>query len=375
VNAPLLALTMIVKDEERGLGKTLASVKPFIDRWLVVDTGSTDRTRDIVKAELDGVPGELVEEPFIDFSTTRNVALDRLGERAAFVMWLDADDHLEGGAALRRFCEAHRNKAGPEHDAFYVRVLLGSVFDSVRVVRAAAGYRFKGAVHEVLTHSERPLPTFRVPDVAIRHTRPPVSEERSRRRWERDAGLLGRALETDPNDTRSAFYLAQTFLWLGKLEEAARAFDRRIAMGGWQEEIYQSKMALAGIGQASGAPWATVLELYLEAHATAPHRAEPLHRIALHYDGTGQHALCFLFARRGYELPFPAGDRLFVDEEVYRWKLADLVGSSAYWLGAFELGEEAARKAVRACPNDARLARNLGFYDTRKAQAKARRRR
>jgi glycosyltransferase involved in cell wall biosynthesis len=374
VTTPLLALTMIVKDEERGIAKTLATVKPFIDTWLVVDTGSTDATREIVARELASVPGELIDEPFVDFATTRNVSLDRLGDRATFALWLDADDELEGGAALRRFCEAHRKRGGPDDDAFYVRVLLGSVFDSVRVARTSAGFRFRGAVHEVLMHGDKPLPTLRIPDVSIRHTRPAVSEERTRRRWERDLTLLERALEIDPADARSAFYLAQTLRWLERFDAAARAFERRIAMGGWYEEVYQSRMALAAIASFQGAPWPTVMELYLQAHATAPHRAEPLQRIALHYNETGEHALCLLFARRGYELPFPAGDRLFVEEDVYRWQLADLVASSAYWLGAFELGEEAARKAVRARPDDARLAKNLGFYAARKAKEKARRR-
>jgi hypothetical protein len=82
----------------------------------------------------------------------------------------------------------------------------------------------------------------------------------------------------------------------------------------------------------------------------------------MHYDGLGQHALTFLFARRGAELPLPLRDTLFVDEEVYAWKLADLVGASAYWIGEHAIGEAAARRASEARPSDERLAKNLSYY-------------
>jgi len=104
----LLTLSMIVKDEARTLERTLASIKPHIDRWVILDTGSTDGTQDVIRKAMEGVPGELHEEPFVDFATTRNRALDLAGSETEFVMWLDADDELVGGRALRQFLERER---------------------------------------------------------------------------------------------------------------------------------------------------------------------------------------------------------------------------------------------------------------------------
>ncbi len=364
----LLTLSMILKDEAANIARTLATVKPFVDRWVIADTGSSDGTPEAVRAAMEGKPGEVVHEPFVDFATTRNAALDRCGDESEFILWLDADDALEGGAALRAFLEKHRRERGPDHEAYYVRVESGIRFDSARVLRSRARWRFKGAVHEVLTRAGRQPPVHRIDGVLVRHSVDAVSGERSRRRWERDVGLLESALANDPGDTRSAFYLALTLSWLGRNEEAAAALDRRIAMGGWAEEVYQARMQRAAVAEALGRPWAEVMDLYLAAHATLPHRAEPLHAIAFRYNERGEHALCLLFARRGLDLPLPRHDRLFVDEEVYTWKLADLVGSSAYWLGELELGESAARRALRERPNDARLAKNLSFYLQKKGQ-------
>lgn len=359
---PLLTLCMIVKDEAATLERTLRSVKPHVDRYVIMDTGSSDGTQALVRRVMDGVPGEIPEVPFVDFATTRNAALDACGEHSEFILWLDADDLLEGGPALRTFLEKRRNERGPEHEAYYLRVLAGIHFDSARVLRSAARWRFEGVVHEVLTCPGRPPPVHRAPDVLVRHDATGVSVERSRRRWERDVGLLGAALEKDPTSTRTAFYLALTLRWLGRNEEAMVALRRRIELGGWREEVFHSMLELGHAARDLGRPWPEVLALYLDAHAYSPHRAEPLHAIALHYDREGQHALTLLFARRGYELPLPASDRLFVDEDIYRHGMADLVGTSAYWVGEYALGEEALRKALRFRPDDTRLRKNLEFY-------------
>jgi hypothetical protein len=155
-----------------------------------------------------------------------------------------------------------------------------------------------------------------------------------------------------------------TLLWLDRNEDAIAALDRRIALGGWTEEVFYAKLSRARSAHGRR-PWADVLLMYLEAHAAAPQRAEPLYEIALH-DKEGNHALALLFARRAHELPLPVADTLFVEEEVYTWRAADLVAAHAYWLGEFVLGEQAARKALKAKPDEVRLARNLRFYEEKK---------
>lgn len=367
---PLLSLCMILKDEEATIRKTLASVLPHIDRWVILDTGSTDGTREVVREVMASKPGALHEEPFVDFATSRNHALDLCGEETEFILWLDADDELVGGQELRAFLQKEASAQGHDREAYYVRVDTGIRFDSARILRSRARWRFKGAVHEVLCHADRRPPSHRIPHALIRHIAAGASAERSKKRWERDVLLLSRALSEDPGDTRSAFYLAQTYVWLDRKAEAKAALLRRIQMGGWYEEVYQCRMQLASIAQAEGDPWSFVLELYLEAFKTSPHRAEPLHAIAYHYNALREHALCLLFARRGIELPLPNQDRLFIDEEVYKWKLLDLVGSSAYWVGEYELGEDAARRALRHRPGDARLAANVEYYVARKRKLK-----
>ena len=57
---------MIVKNGNPLLKNTLIAIKPYIDRWTILDTGSTDGSQDCVKEVLSGVEGNLYEEPFVE---------------------------------------------------------------------------------------------------------------------------------------------------------------------------------------------------------------------------------------------------------------------------------------------------------------------
>ena len=91
---------MIVRDEGAIIERCLDAIAPQLDWWVVVDTGSRDDTRERVRAAFAraGVGGELHELPFVDFSTTRNAALDLA--RASdgvfdYLLLADADMLLE----------------------------------------------------------------------------------------------------------------------------------------------------------------------------------------------------------------------------------------------------------------------------------------
>ena len=364
---PLLTLVMIVKNEARSIEATLASARPHIDRWVIVDTGSTDGTQDLIRMAMEGLPGELHEEEFVSFGVTRSRALDLAGDATVFTLMLSGDETLENGAALRAFCEKNAAQEGVRHGAYHVRVVMGDTeFDHARLARAKAGWRYVGATHEFLGKEKTPPPTIRVPDVKVVHDVSHRTKEGMRVRWELDKRLLREQLKKNPNDARAQFYFAQTLECLGELKQAAQAYERRIKMGGWQEEVYESWFRLARTMETGERPWAGVLETYLDAHAHSPSRAEPLFKIAWHYYQKKSWALCYLFARRGAEIPFPEKATLFVDREVYAWKLLDLVGTSAYYVGAFDEGEAALKKALEAMPGDARLTKNLAFYDERR---------
>lgn len=85
-----MSLTVIVltKNEERHIARCLASVAPFAAQVLVVDSGSTDRTVEIARAE-----GAIVlENPWINYATQMNWGIDRVSECTEWILRLDADE-------------------------------------------------------------------------------------------------------------------------------------------------------------------------------------------------------------------------------------------------------------------------------------------
>ena len=374
---PLLALVMIVKNEAERIRQTLDSVKPWIDTWAILDTGSTDGTQKLIAEAVDGIPGWLDEEPiktyadtgFIDYAATRNRGLELAAKTGApFYLLLNGDDFLEGGAALRAFCEAHREA---RDGGYYLKLIevegKRGNFVSTRLMRAATGWRYVMPTHEVLC-GEGLVPCV-VPGVEIRHFNDPW--ETRVNRWHRDATVLERYWQDHHNDHRTAFYLAQTHECLGEdgstderiehLHEATRWYRARAELGGWREEVYESKKREALVAHRLRQPWTQVQEMLLSAHAFLPHRLEALWPVIQHWHEQENHALVCLYGAASVGLPVP-DDVFCVEPELYEWKLADLVATHALYAGQRELGERAAVQAVRARPHDGRLHSNLNFY-------------
>lgn len=309
---PILCLVMIVKNEATGIARTIESALPIIDRWCILDTGSSDGTQDIIRRALADVPGKLHEEPFVDFATTRNRALELAKGTAEWLLLLDADDIIEGAGNLRM--QLRRMPA--ECDGLGVRATKGSYsWLTTRVVRSGAGWRYVGTVHEVLIREgSYPIGTC---EATIRHEPGTESEERSRTRWAQDKAVLEREVTSRPGEPRPVFYLALTCHWLGQLDEAEDWFRRRIEMGGWSEEIFESFLRVGHIRKQRGVPVGEIVDAYLAAYEVSPHRAEPLVYAAAVLANAGRPKAAQVLADRAKDIPYPRGDLLFVDASVY----------------------------------------------------------
>src|SRR6476660_1021776 len=91
-----VSLCMIVRNEEANLRPCLEPVRSLFHEMIVVDTGSTDRTR-LIAAELGA---RVVEFPWCDdFAAARNESLRHA--TGDWIFWLDADDRVEASQAGR----------------------------------------------------------------------------------------------------------------------------------------------------------------------------------------------------------------------------------------------------------------------------------
>src|SRR3990167_4045655 len=89
-----ICLNMIVRNEVDVIERCLESVKPLIDYWVIVDTGSTDGTQDKIKSILQNIPGELHEQAWESFAHNRTEAIMFARGKADFLFVIDANDTL-----------------------------------------------------------------------------------------------------------------------------------------------------------------------------------------------------------------------------------------------------------------------------------------
>jgi hypothetical protein len=150
-------------------------------------------------------------------------------------------------------------------------------------------------------------------------------------------------VERNPEDARSVFFLAETCFQMGDFAGARQWYERRIEMGGCDEEVYHAMYQIAASMAELGEPWPDVEDAYLKAWMFRPTRAEPLHAIAFRYRVEQRYCLAYLFAQRAAKIPLPEDD-LFVlgyFAEVYTWRATDEQAVCASWVGkhaeAFEL--------------------------------------
>jgi glycosyltransferase involved in cell wall biosynthesis len=319
-----ICLGMIVKNEAHVIRRCLASVLPFVDAWVVADTGSTDGTQDLVREALADRPGTLIERPWVDFAHNRNEVLEAARGRATYTFVIDADETL---AIAPDFVRPPLSA-----DSYDAEVEYGSTrYHRKQLVRNALPWRYKGVLHEYLTCPSAQTAAF-LPGI-----RTVVSHDGARARdpltYRRDALLLERALLADPDDARNVFYLAQSYRDAGDLDPAIRHYGRRATMGGWEDEAWFSLHQVAVLRERRGDPWPEVMADHLAAYRHSPHRAEPLYHVAMHYQRARDFHTAQIFFRQALRIPTPAPTRLFVWKPMYDHLLEMEYGVSLYYTG------------------------------------------
>lgn len=225
---PLLSLCMIVKDEEENLPRCLESVLGVVDEMVVVDTGSTDATKDIALS----FGARVIDFPWTgDFSAARNAGLEQAAGQ--WILVLDADEELveEDRPLVRAFLRSS------DKDGYFVRCLnyLGDAEDDnevlvhgqFRLFRNRPKHRFRGPIHEqmlgVVQEAGGQIDFSRI---RIRHYGYTRRAALERDKIERNVEIIRRALAEKPDDSFMLFNLGMEYLRLGEFEQALAYFVR-----------------------------------------------------------------------------------------------------------------------------------------------------
>lgn len=360
---PLLSLAMIVKDEAESLAATLASVRGLVDRVVILDTGSTDDTKAVALAGcLDiNVPLLFAQGKFIDYSTTRNEAVTYAETQAEFVLMLSGDETVTEAAGLRDWLKARLH----EQAAYKVNCRMANLaYPSVRISRSGAGWRYREPTHEVMMGPGGEVATVFAP-LRLTHDVSRRTRAKCIPGWQRDVALLTAEVARDPSNTRAWYYLGQSYEMLREWDAALACYRRRAKMDGFTDERFISLLRTARIMETTCMDWALVQQAYLDAYNERPTRAEPLYEIGRHYRQAENFKLGYMFLRAAADIPQPI-EELCVDVDVYEDKVWDMLAQTAFYVGEYEVGEKAARRALHGRPLDVRLLQNLKLYTARR---------
>jgi glycosyltransferase involved in cell wall biosynthesis len=342
-----VCLNMIVKNESQVIEKCLASVKPLIDYYVIVDTGSTDNTQEVIKNCLKGIPGELHERPWVNFAHNRNEALAFAKDKGDYLLLIDADEFVEisEGFSLGKL----------DKDLYFILVRQLDAGDVKRngLINNHLNWKWAGVIHEYL----------HCPDVKTSETLKGIrnicnshpdkasgrSKESSSAKYLRDAEVLQKALEDEPTNSRYAYYLGISYAAAERHDLAKKAFEKRIAMA--SNDVHETFMALYNLGleQFRLKEYDPALESLFAAYAFRPIRAEPLLVIAKIYREKGKLLLSYLIAQHALSHRYPE-DELCVEYAAYDYRFLIEFANSALLLGYFNTGLDACAKLL-AKPN------------------------
>ncbi|WP_246061308.1 glycosyltransferase family 2 protein [Paenibacillus oralis] len=217
-----VALTMIVKNEEKVLARCLDSVCKLVDEIIIVDTGSTDRTKSIAQDFGAKIYDWVWNQNFAD---ARNAALEH--STSDWNLVLDADEYVksEDSTAIRQFINGEKaigrvkivnQFIGDDGLESTAQSFISRIFPS--------GVRYEGSIHEQLVSD---LPRIKLP-VEIWH------DGYMKSKAERNIPILKKEIEKSPHDSYYHFQIAKEYRGINDhaqacqhLEQAYRLLTRK----------------------------------------------------------------------------------------------------------------------------------------------------
>lgn len=315
----LISVCMIVHNEEKQIMTAIKSVHEHADEVIVVDTGSTDRTKEIAvgfeKVQLFNYDAG---NPIQSFSDARNFSFSKATCR--YVMWLDGSNEV---VDMGKIVDALK-----DHNYDLVRLFTKSGGDTYR--RDRIGLRrfvkFVDRVHETM-EGDGLRPTI-VDSPVIRTWQKKVGREDS---LARNVRLLKMMIDEStpghPRYPRWVYYLARELGAMGKTQESLKYHRQRVKLGGFWEEQALSALQVVHILKNSGNPQAAIREAY-EALKLCDGWRDAYYLIADCYYALKSYDIAIRWLNHAMEIPEPS-TVLWKWESVYQY-LPQLLMSMCY---------------------------------------------
>lgn len=355
-----ISLCMIVRNEEKSLDRCLGCVSGITDEIIIVDTGSTDRTKEIAAA----YGAKIYDFEWIqDFGAARNYSFSKA--TCDYIMWLDADDIIvEKDRALLK-----QLKATLSPDIQTVSMVYNLAFNAEgkvtsslrrnRLVRRDCEFKWVGPVHEYLAAGGRSLNS----DICITHKKDKKYTDRNLQ--------IYRAREAKGEDfsPRDLYYFANELRDHAFYEEAVGYYRRFLdTKQGWIEDNYQACLKLAGCHEKLNRPEER-LQALLETLSYDIPRSEFCCQIGYYFMGRKEYIQAIYWFKTAIQLPKREGSMGLQDLTSTNW-LPHLQLCLCYdSLGMFSKANYHNEMAMLYYPSHPSMRYNRNYYKKKLGEA------
>ncbi|GAB6926140.1 glycosyltransferase [Paenibacillus sp. JCM 10914] len=353
-----ISLCMIVKNEERVINRCLSTIASLVDEIIIVDTGSTDRTKSIVQTYTDSI----YDFTWIDdFAAARNYAFSKATKE--YILWLDADDVLLE-SDQHKLSELKESLPSDIDSVTMLYNLSSDEYGNVtfslrrnRLVKRSKNFHWIGPVHEYLeVHGN-----ITNSDVAVTHLSLDVDPDTGRnlRIYEK------RELAGEEFTPRDLFYFANELKDHSQHEKAIRYYEKFLLTGkGWIEDILTACSRLADCYHVLGDDQAAFLASIRSLQFAAP-RAEFCCRIGYRFLELGQYDNAIFWYKLATELELPVDYMGFHNPSFSTW-LPNLQLAVCYdRIGAHALANSHNETALTYRPGDETMLANQSYFQAK----------
>lgn len=358
-----ISLCMIVKNEEKTLARCLSSVGEAADEIIIMDTGSTDRTKEIAAQFTDKVYDFTWVD---DFSAARNAAYAKA--TMEYILWLDADDVLLSEDKEKLLAL----KATLEPSVDTVMMLYNTGFDETgkvvfsyyreRLTKRIRGFKWVEPVHEYLAFSGKTQNA----DIAITHRK----EDNTPRTGRNLRIYESRLARGETLSWRGVYYYARELKDNGLFAAAAQQFESFLNSGqGWVEDNIAACGELAQCYEMLGEKEKTLLSL-LRSFAYDTPRGETCCLLGYYYKGQKDYAKAVFWFGLVLQLPKPAESWGFIRHDC--WGYIPCLESAVCCdkLGEYDKAERFNEMAAGFKPDSASVAYNRSYFKSRRKEEK-----
>jgi glycosyltransferase involved in cell wall biosynthesis len=321
----------MIKNESHILRRCIESIKPLIDYFVFVDTGSTDSTIEVINEILKDLPGEVHQTTWKNFGYNRTEALAFCKGIADYTCVVDADDiwKIEKRPKLKGDCIKLYVNTGKES------------FDQIRLLKGDLDWKYVGVRHAYPDTTGRTIIQCDK-SIWIRSTQDGAS-------WQDPQKFLKNGIELETSylenkDPRTLFYAAMSYKDAGEYDRAKELFTERAKLGGWAEEIWYSVFSTALMDEDQMKLNDAILG-YFGATNIDNTRAENLTSLARCFRKKKQYVVGYMLAKKAMELKKPK--KLFILDAMYGPDLWDEFAICAYYIGDYNNAAAYMRKVLK----------------------------